>query len=488
MGTENRGQTEVIGVILLLGISTMVIGGSIVVATGSANDFALAAQSENGENSISHVEAEMSAVAIGDSRNRVVSLSQTSTGRYLVQPDSGQVSVTYTESGTEEWNVTRPLGTIAYNSSDRDIAYQGGGVWSKEGEYTSVVSQPEFDYTRQTLTFPIIQVRQTGDDTVSYEAVDKPTTLESDALDYPLENGTVEIKVRSIYYEGWYEYFRTQTDTEADIHHQNNTATATLLVPDTIVLSNVVSLGSEYDPSGNGNGDDPVVPEDELEENVPHASADPIITSERSAAEASNTNDAHSCVSESGISGSCELTAGTYYIDSDVDLSDDLTLDVSAGNITIATTGDFNINSHEVSVEGDAQNVVSYYIADDLQLQGNAEVTHATGGSEIQNQFFVGDQFTDDASGSGNILIEGIIYAPESDTETGGNIDLQGALIANSLSVNGQSGQIRRGNVPLNYELDVTGVSDKIRFMHVTTNRVNASVENSKLYIESYSG
>ena len=491
MYSEERAQTEVIGVILLIGISTMVIGGSIVVATGSINDFSLAAQSENGENSISHVEAEISAVAIGDSVNRKVSLSRTSDGRYLIQPDSGQISMTYTESGTEEWNLTRPLGAIVYNSSDRDIAYQGGGVWSKEDDYTSIVSQPEFDYERQSLTFPIIQVRQDGGESVSYESATDATTLESDALNYPLKNGSVKIEVTSKYYEGWYEYFDSQTETKATIHHNNNTATATLVVPDTIELDNAVSLATEYDPPGNennqGGGNNPVVPEDELEENVPHESADSIIDTELNAAESSNDNDAHSCVSESGISGDCELTAGTYYIDSDVDLSGDLTLDVSAGNITLATEGTFDINSNSVNVEGDTNHGASYYIADDLQLKGNSEVTHATGGSEIQNQFFVGDQFTDDSSGNGNILIEGIIYAAESDTVTGGNLDIQGAVILQSLSVNGQAGQIRRGDVPPNYELDVTGVGDTIRFMHVTTNRVTANIVNSDLSLKTAS-
>ena len=477
---EERAQTEVIGVILLIGISTMVIGGSIVVATGSINDFSLAAQSENGENSISHVEAEMSAVAIGGSENREVRLSQTSDGRYLIQPDSGQVSMTHTEGGTEEWNVTRPLGAIVYNSSDRDIAYQGGGVWSKEGDYTSIVSQPEFDYTAQSLTFPIIQVREEGESDISYESATDATTLESDALEYPLENGSVRISVTSRYYEGWYEYFKTQTASEADIHHTNNTAIATLVPPDIIQLDDAVTLAGEYD------GKDGILESSELTENSPKPSADTLIETELSAAESSNDNDARACIEESDISGSCTLTAGTYYIDSDTTLDDDLTLDVSSGNIILAVDGTFDTGSNSVSVEGDSENQVSYYIADDLLLQGGADVTYASDGSPLQNQFFVGNQFTEENSNT-NGVFEGIIYAPESETDEGGNLEVEGALILDSLSIDGNSASIGRGDISSDKTIDVTGVSDTIRFMHITTNRVTANIVNSDLSLKTAS-
>jgi len=470
---EERAQTEVIGVILLIGISTMVIGGSIVVATGSINDFSLAAQSENGENSISHVEAEMSAVAIGDSENREVSFSRTSAGRYLLRPDSGQVSVTYTRSGTEEWNVTRPFGAIVYNSSDRDIAYQGGGVWSREGDYTSIVSQPEFDYDGMTLTFPIIQVLEPGSDKVSvgYDNIPQSTKLESDRLDFPLENGTVKIEVTSRYYQGWYEYFQTQTETEANIYHDNNTATATLVPAKELQLDSAVTLAEEY------NGESDIISSDELNENNPQPSADPLIDSELSTAETTNDNGNHACISDTEISGSCTLTAGTYYIDSDVTLDKKLTLDVSGGNITIAVNGTFDTGSNSVSVEGHTDNQVSYYISDDLQLQGGADVTHASGGSSLQNQFFVGDQFTEDNSNT-NGIFEGIVYAPESDTDEGGSFEIKGALILNSLSMNGGAASITRGDTPPETVIDVTGVADTIEFMHVTTNRVEVSMKN----------
>lgn len=474
----SRGQTEVIGVILLIGISTMVIGGSIVVATGNINDFSRMAQSENGENSISHIESEMSAVAIGESQSRKVDFSQTSTGRYLVLPDSGEVSITHTVDDTEEWNVTRRLGAIAYNSSNRDIAYQGGGVWSKEGDYTSIVSQPEFDYTAQSLTFPIIQVRDEGGGDISYASATDATTLESDTLDYPLENGSVRISVTSRYYEGWYEYFKTQTATEADIYHANNTATATLVTPDTLRLEDSVTLAGEYD------GKSGIVESSELTENSPRPSAGPLIDSEFSAVESNNDNGDHTCISESDISGSCTLTAGSYYIDSDATLSDDLTLDVSGGNISIAVNGTFDTGSNSVRVEGDSENQVSYYIADDLLLQGGADVTYASGGSPLQNQFFVGDQFTEEDSNT-NGVFEGIVYAPESETDDGGNLEVEGAVILDTLSMDGNGASMDRGGVSSDKTIDVTGVSDTVRFMHITTNRVTASIVNSELSLKT---
>lgn len=483
---ESRGQAEVFGVVLLLGVSTLVIGGSLIAANGGLNELLVTSQSENGENSVSHIESDVSAVGIGDSSHRTVDFSRTSNGRYLLRPQAGRVSLTHTVEGTEQWNVTRRLGSIEYNSSNRDVAYQGGGVWARENGAVRMVSQPEFDYSQQSLTFPIIQIRERNDDTTSYERVTDATTLETDSLDFPLENGTVTVKITSTYYEGWYEYFDSQTEADATIYHSNNTAAATLAVPDTLVLDNAVSISTEYDAKGKQ-----IVSEDELEENVPHESADPLITSKQTTAKTTNNNAAHSCISESGIDGNCELTAGTYYVDSDTTLSGDLTLDVSTGNITLVTNGDFDVKENTVEVVGDTENKVSYYVDNDFLLQGGAEVRHArdvgadnTDGDESQNQIFVGDQFTI-SSGGGNFKLEGIVYAPESSTEIGGNPSIEGALITYSLNEDsaGGSAEIRRGDLPSTYVLDVTGIDDTIRFMHVTTNRVTAHIQNGKLTV-----
>jgi hypothetical protein len=110
-------------------------------------------------------------------------------------------------------------------------------------------------------------------------------------------------------------------------------------------------------------------------------------------------------------------------------------------------------------------------------------VTHAPGGSPLQNQFFVGDQFTEDNSNT-NGVFEGIVYAPESETDDGGNFEVEGALMLESLTVSGNAASIERGGISSDETIDVTGVQDTIRFMHVTTNRVTVRIENSELILE----
>lgn len=480
MYSSERGQSEVIGLVLLIGLSMFVIGSAVVMGGSAISDLSTQTDAENAANSISNVESEMSAVAIGSSRSRRVSLSQTTTGIYHVDPDSGSVTITYT-GGDEDWSVNRTLGAVTYNGSRRDVAYQGGGVWMKQGNYTNTISSPEYHYRDASLTFPIVQIDSPGARVTAYENVLSETELESGSLDYPLTEGTVRVSVQSQYYQGWYEFFKQRTDGEATIHHTNNTATTKLVVPDTLRLDNTLSLEATYDPQ---NDNKQLVPEDELEDNVPHPSADSLI--ERELSSASSDNDNSGCVSTGGFSGDCTLTAGTYYINSDVDLDGDLTLNVSDGDIKIATDGNFDIGSNSVTVTGDAKNSVEYYINGSLRGDGNGKITHASGGDATQNRIFVGESFLDESQGSGTVDFEAIIYAPDADIEANGNFAIRGALIAYDLDVKSNSGEISRVGVPEDYVLEVTGTEDTIQFLHVTTNRVTAEIENNDLLLSEY--
>lgn len=482
---DHRGQSTVIGFILLLGLSMVVIGGTVVMGEAAISDRSTQFDSGNAENSISNVESEMSAVSIGSASSRNVGLSQTADGIYHVDPDAGSVTITHTVSGSEKWNVTRDLGAVIYNGSDKDVAYQGGGVWMKQGNFTDVVSSPEYHYRDSALTFPIIQILNPQSGSVEYGDVTSGTTLESDELDYPLEKGTVTVTVHSQYYRGWHEFFKDRTDGTATLHHNNKTTTTELVVPDELTLDNALSLEATYD-SGNGNGKKQVVPTDELEDNVPHASADSLISQEVSTASSDNDNSAVSCMSTSGVTSDCTLDSGTYYFDSSVYLNHDLTLDVSSGDITIATDGDFDIGSNSVSVIGDADNTVKYYVNGSLRGQGNGAITHASGSDPTQNQLFVADGFLDDSVGGGTVDYEAVIYAPDADVETGGNFAIRGALIAYDLDVNGNAGDISRGGVPEDFVLDITGTSDTIKFLHVTTNRVTAEIQASDLSVAKH--
>lgn len=484
MCSSNRGQSEVIGLILLLGLSMVIIGGTVVMGGSAISDQSTQFDSENAENSISNVESEMSAVGIGSAEFRTVGVSQTADGIYYVDPDAGSVTITYTVDGTEEWKITRSLGTIVHNGSQRDIAYQGGGVWMKQGDFTDVISSPEYHYRDNSLVFPILQVVAPDSGVTEYGNVEAGTELESDTLEYPLTEGTVKISVQSQYYQGWHTFFKERTDGNAGLYHENNTAVTELVVPNSIRLDNTLSLEATYD-AGNGRGNT-VVPSDELEDNVPHPSADPLIEQELSDASADNDNSKHACVDTNGFDAGCTLSSGTYYINSDVVLDGDLTLDVSSGDITIATDGNIDIGSNSVSVVGDSENTVEYYINGSLRGSGNGEITHAPSGDSTQNQIFVADSFLDESSGGGTVDFEAIIYAPDADIETGGNFAIRGALIAYDLDVNGNAGEIRRGEVPEDYVLDVTGTSDTIRFLHITTNRVTAEMQNSEVLLSKY--
>jgi len=282
----------------------------------------------------------------------------------------------------------------------------------------------------------------------------------------PLENGTIEIEVQSDYYEGWYEYLEQRTDGDTRIDHANRTVVSRLTVPQEVTFNNALSVETTFDARGSADIDNPV------EDNTPHRSARPRIESEIAEAEADGTGS--DCLGTSG----CTLTAGTYYVDGDLTLGDDLDIDTSGGNVTIITDGSFDIANNDVTVtDTSTDNDVTYYINGSFNADGNGYLGTASPEPEPdRNVLFVGDGVLDDSSGGGTVRLEAIIYAPDADIRTSGTVDIVGSVVAYSLDV--------RGNFNLDYvpslagtTVELTGADDLLTYLHVSHNEVRVDLD-----------
>ncbi|MFC3479016.1 DUF7289 family protein [Halobacterium litoreum] len=224
-----RGQSETIGLVLLLAIS--VIGVAVVVAAaGTALDSAEhAASVERAEQSLSVFDARAAMVALGRSDGQSVSLSGASGGSYEVRPDAGRMTlVREDENGTQIGDpiVNATLGSVVYENGDATVAYQGGGVWQSpgEGQGSTLVSPPEFNYQGATLTLPLIRV--TGGESSAAgaprarvsQADVRNAKFPTENRSNPLSGGTVVVRVHSEYYRGWAQYFRQRTAGNVSVY------------------------------------------------------------------------------------------------------------------------------------------------------------------------------------------------------------------------------------------------------------------------------
>ena len=475
MFRSERAQSEVIGTALLLAITIAAV--TATVATGSVALAAVTddARSAGVENGMSQFTSQASLVALGETDAKRFDLGSVEDGDLRLAEDAGRVEIRIERPNGTDSVYADSLGTLVYAGDDREIAVQGGGVWTTTGNGGRMISPPEYHYRDETLTFPI--VRLTGDGAASETGVVRRTNASEEVFpesDNPLRNGTVVVEVESEYYEGWYEFFTRRADGDVTKDDANRTVTARLVVPDTVSFDRTLSVGRSdgYTHTGNPNGE---LNEDEYREGTSDPSPNDLIESEVEAAAADNDNGAESCIKAGGFDD-CEdpIGSGVYYFDGDATVSDDVVFDTTGGNVTVVVNGTFDVGDSDVTVTDDSGNGVTYYVNGSLRLQGGAYV--GTDPDPIQaqrNVFYVAGGFLDGSGGDGNPTIEAIVYAPNADVVTNGNPTLRGAFVTNSLETGGNA-DVEYDPDLEDVEVTISGGSDEspLTYLHVSENVV----------------
>ncbi|GAA0509983.1 flagellin N-terminal-like domain-containing protein [Halorubrum aquaticum] len=464
MYRSERAQSEVLGTVLLLGITIAAV--TVTVATGSA---ALAtvtdeAQTAGVENGMSQFTSQSSLVALGETDAKRFDLGSVDGGDLRLEEDAGRVEVRIERPDGNVTNESYPLGALVYAGDGREVAVQGGGVWSSDGTRGRMVSPPEYHYRDATLTFPIVQL--TGEETVSARGtgvVRRRTAGEAvfPNVSNPLENGTVVVEVRSDYYEGWYDFFSQRAEGEVTKDDANRTATARLVVPGEVSLDKPLSLGSE-----DTNTDIPLH-EDEYEIGASHPSPSAVIDERIENASTNGRN-----VSDCFGGGTC--TAGIYHAGGDVSLSDDVEFDTTGGNVTIAIDGDFDIGGNDLQITDETNNVVKYYVNGSVDLNNpTIGTTNKSSVDAQRTQFYVNGGIAENTNGIGNAEIDAIVYAPNADVEANGNPRLRGAFVFERLDLGGSSEMEYDADLT-DLELTITGGpgQNPITYLHVSRNEI----------------
>jgi hypothetical protein len=468
---SDRGQSELVGTVLILGLSMTVIGTSVMFGGVALDGLVSTAEANNVENGMSHLSSKISLVALGDADSQRFSLGLMQEGSVSVQPDAGRITISNVTNDSRTELFDSDLGAIVYSGGSREVAYQGGGIWSKRDGTSSLASPPEYYYRGTTLTFPIIQV--TGEGTVGGQPSGRITpdgvaTNAVPTVETPLENGTIEVKIESEYYEGWHEYLTQRSEGDTQIFHSNKTVVSTLTVPDEVTFDNTaLSVQESYDADGNTDIDG------EINDNVVHRSADSLIESKIADAKADPDVDS-GCLNDTA--GTCDLSAGTYFVDGDLTQEENIDIETSSGNVTIIVNGTMDIGGNKVTVTDSSTNGTEYYIKGSFRANSkNAYIGTANSGAEAdRNILFIGDQFLDESNGNAGTY-EAIIYAPDADVTSNGNAEITGSIVANSLDVG--------GNIDITYDSSVDGTTlliaggnDLLTYLHVSHNTVRVDL------------
>jgi hypothetical protein len=243
----------VVGVVLLLAIT--VAGTGLIVAFGSSalDDSRQASAVDSAEHALTQLDSKASLVGIGTARTQSVSLGVD--GRTRVENESGWMNVTIDPTDPSEPNVTvmnQTLGAVVYENGDAEIAYEGGGVWKRTGNGTTMVSPPEVHYRETTLTLPLVVVAGSGPldgrTVVRQNGTSDPKyPLGAGDMANPLTDARVNLSVHSEYYRAWGRFFEERTGGDVRFDHENRTVVLTMVTPPDVpkVSHGVASTSSQ---------------------------------------------------------------------------------------------------------------------------------------------------------------------------------------------------------------------------------------------------
>lgn len=460
-----RSQSEVIGLVLVLGI--VVAGASAVVVFGAnaLEDSKDALAVDRAQKTMTQFGSQAALVALGDADVQEARLPGTNGDSYVVNEDDGWMNVSiYTSGGTTEV-FNESMGSLVYELDDTEVAYQGGGVWRSSGEGQALmVSPPDFQYHGQTLTLPLVLVR--GDESVDQVAEVTPGPTQSrfpvvgdPARTNPVDGTEVNVTLRSEYYVGWGEYFETRTDGNVSYDHDRNVVKISLVPPFDETFDNAVATtasngitinGADPPPSPYEEGADYPLVDDRIEEAIDECASNPA---------------ACDAMTDSITS------SGTYYASGG--WSNSIDVDNPGGNVTVVVDGDFDPGT--VEVQGMApSDGLTVFVRGDFTLGGSTQFNTVDGDASDASVLVHSDG---DYTPNGNPEFTGVLYAPESACEVNGAGTIVGGIVCKTYRDNGSPASRFTYDPSVNdARLDL--LDDhvvRLHFLHVTTNEIEVT-------------
>ena len=466
-----RGQSAVVGYVLVIGLSLAVVGVVVAVGAVAIADVEESAQANQAESAMTQFDSSAAEVALGESPKKSLRLGGTGdSGTVQVDEDAGDIVVKWIDTEENQTKIAEEsLGKVVYEAGDRTVAYQGGGVWRAEDDWSKMVSPPEYHYRDQTLTFPIVKVEgdtsgaSPGDQfTVQESGFDRHFPNESHSN--PLEGGHVHVEVTTDYHYGWKQFFETRTEGSVTHDPDNRTVSVNLTVPFGETFENGVTTTSD-DPdaierNGNSEFDGPVETGEQKD------SASPEIDERISQCEDSDCDD---LVDEKSDG---YLDDGIYYADESVEL-DEIEYDTTDGKIDIVVDGDLEFAGEEHTITGNE--TVRFFLNGEMTVGGDTQVN--TGGDPSNLLVLVHTEGGDVATADGNPQFTGFIYAPSSELVLNGGGDednIVGGVIVERATGNGNADLVFDSDAEADFDLELNTIS-YVTYLHVTENRVEVT-------------
>ena len=432
----SRAQTNVLGIVLLVGLVAVGSVGIVVLGSIALDTQRAAVETEHARNSMFEFAHTAETVTFDTGEASAVAFRTFDHGHVAARND-GHIRVVDANDSNEVL-YEESLGSLAYVTDDTEIAYQGGGLWRNDGDGTVSLSAPPIERRDGRLQFTI--VRLTGDEFRSdsfdgtVRRASRPTAVgpvDAEPADRAAEGRTVRVEIASDYCDGWereLEETNAGRVVERCSDDRANRLRFELEVPPriggidgTIVADEINIHESAPEIDGDvraGSVDEEKVNGTVYDDGYEYASVDEQI--DAAVAECDGAfEELDRELSEPGLHCTDELT-GTHEFDT------------ADGEITVVvrdSIGDPNYQG-DLRVEGD--NPVTILAAGDLHARGDASIGNESDPSRLRLLFSSDSEVT---TARGGPTISALIYAPDSTVSFRGNPTLEGSVVGDRVDV-----------------------------------------------------
>lgn len=451
-GSSRRGQSTLMGMVLLIGMVAAGSLGIFLVAGEMLSSVEQDSETERVEQGFVQLSQEMATASSGGDVSRSMDVDVGDSGA-VVMSETGSLRI---QGGDVDKNIT--IGAIEYTGEDGTrIAYQAGGVFRETGNETQVVSAPpiQYDAASETLSFPIVKTRgesrlDSGNVRFSHYETDP---LQNTSL---VANDTVTIEITSEYYRGWEAYFDQQagatTVQNVEVHDDDRgTVTAEFGFREVSdAFQNGAIYATEFETKGGS----------DVEDAIASKAAYPELDSEiEKYVNKTDPEDGEENVTDLGTVNSSESHGDGLYFADGIE-GGHLDFDLSDGNATLVVDGDINADGDTITVsEYEPGNSLSVYLTGDYDARNGGNTCVTANGNDCEDdgdakviQMVASSESEFDFGSGGKARYEGVIYAGGSGTDWSkrsscqkqicfhSNPSFYGSLVASSVKIQGGEG------------------------------------------------
>jgi len=254
---NDKADVEGFGTLILISITIIGIGLITLAGLPSVLKMQEMANVRNAEQAFTVLDSHTSRVSLGESMVQKTDINLGG-GAVSVVPNSSQKSYVLIEmknGSSVEKSIVLDMGKIMYRLGDRELGYEGGGIWSKYPSGSVMVSPPEVHYNGMTLTLPVVNVSGKsaygGKGKVSISAQrnkDIKIIYPTKDLTNPISANIsrVVITIYSEYYDAWADFFKGITFAKVSTNASEKKVTINLETPPVFTNFSYGALASDY--------------------------------------------------------------------------------------------------------------------------------------------------------------------------------------------------------------------------------------------------